>query len=88
MGCDILREEANTKSSNDYRFSKEATADDESSIDEFVLDQLLTEEIEEFRRLLRLRKILELHKKNGHIISKWGELCPSFLFFFFTHFFL
>ena len=57
---DVTLTETNTKDSNDCRFK--ATTDDES-IDEFVLDQLLTEEIEEFRRLLRLRKILELYKK-------------------------
>ncbi|MHA1585123.1 MAG: hypothetical protein ACTSVU_00795 [Promethearchaeota archaeon] len=41
---------------------------DDDLIDDFVIESLLEEEIREFRKLLRLKKLMEIRKKDPHYI--------------------
>ncbi len=60
----LLRKE-NNLISNDLTYNDESSHRDEvDELDGFVIDALLEEEIREFKKLVRLQKIIDIRKRN------------------------
>ncbi|UYP44689.1 hypothetical protein NEF87_000974 [Candidatus Lokiarchaeum ossiferum] len=61
--CLLLRKE-NNQNSNDLTCYDESSHWDEiEELDDFVVESLLEEEIREFKKLVRLQKIIEINKR-------------------------
>lgn len=55
----------NSQNSNDLTYYDESSHWDEvEELDDFVVESLLEEEIREFKKLIRLQKIIEIRKRN------------------------